>query len=261
MQILRTLTECCTPGNVLALGMESADMTVISSNNLNATPDQVMRAVRMINEIGAERGSNGMPKLLPGLNFISGLDGETSKTYSENIDFLKKLLSEGLMVRRINIRQVLPVRRNFDVKVDHNKFKKYKQQIRENIDAPMLKMIVPTGTILKNVYLEMIDGGITFGRQIGTYPLLIGVPYRTETDRFCDIIVTDHGFRSITGIEYPFPINKASMAAISSLPGIGKKRASRIMLARPIKNKDELVATIDDARIAERLMDLVTFRT
>jgi radical SAM superfamily enzyme with C-terminal helix-hairpin-helix motif len=257
--ILRTLTECCTSGNVLALGMESADANVITANNLNSTPEQIIRAVRMINEIGGERGDNGMPKLLPGLNLISGLDGETQGTYTKNIDLLRMLLNEGLMLRRINIRQVLPVRRDFDTKVDHNRFKRYKQEIRENIDAPMLKRIAPAGTILRNVYLEIIDGGITFGRQIGTYPLLVGIPYRTDINRSCDVIVTDHGFRSVTGIEYPFPINKANMAAISSLPGIGKKRAARIVLARPIKNENDLITAIGDASVAERLLNMIAF--
>ena len=163
------------------------------------------------------------------------------------------------MVRRINIRQVLPVRRDFGTKIDHNEFKRYKQAVRERIDAPMLKRIAPAGTVLRNVYLEIVDNGITFGRQIGTYPLLIGIPYKTEVNRFCDIIVTDHGFRSITGIEYPFPINKASMSAISSLPGIGKKRAAKIMVSRPFGCKDDLIAAMDDASVAERLADLVTF--
>ncbi|MDR0334422.1 MAG: radical SAM protein [Methanomassiliicoccaceae archaeon] len=258
-EILRTLAECCTSGNVLALGMESADENVIKMNNLNATPGQVMRAVRMINDIGSERGGNGMPKLLPGLNLISGLDGETPGTYAKNAEFLRTLFGEGLMVRRINIRQVLPVRREFETKVDHNRFKKYKQGIRENIDSPMLKRIVPVGTVLRNVYLELIDGGLTFGRQIGTYPLLIGIPYRTDIDRFCDIVVTDHGFRSITGIEYPFPINTAGMAAISSLPGIGKKRAAKIILARPIPDMEGLAAAVGDAAAAERLAGIVTF--
>ncbi|MCL2607745.1 MAG: radical SAM protein [Methanomassiliicoccaceae archaeon] len=257
--ILETLAYCCTSGNVLALGMESADLAVIDANNLNSTPDQVSDAVRAINRIGSERGENGMPKLLPGLNLISGLDGETSRTYDLNINFLKKLYDEDLMIRRINIRQVLPVRREFDKKVDHNKFKRYKQEIRNNIDAPMLERIVPIGTVLKNVYLELVDGGLTFGRQIGTYPLLIGIPYKTETDRFCDIMVTDHGFRSITGIEYPFPINTASMSAISALPGIGKKRVAKIMISRPIKNKEEFAAIMDDVSVADRLDNVVSF--
>jgi radical SAM superfamily enzyme with C-terminal helix-hairpin-helix motif len=257
--IIRTLTECCTSGNILALGMESADINVIKANNLNSTSEQIITAVRMINDIGSERGDNGMPMLLPGLNLISGLDGETSVTNETNVDLLKKLLDEGLMVRRINIRQVLGVRKEFCTKIDHNRFKRYKQEIRENIDAPMLRRIVPVGTVLKNVYLEIDDNGITFGRQIGSYPILIGIPYRTGLNRFCDVMVTEHGFRSITGIEYPFPINKASMAAISSLPGIGKKRAAKIMLARPFNNAKGFVAAVDDATVAERLIDMIAF--
>jgi radical SAM superfamily enzyme with C-terminal helix-hairpin-helix motif len=257
--ILRTLTECCTSGNVLALGMESADPNIMKMNNLNSSAEQVMDAIRLINRIGSQRGENGMPKLLPGINLISGLDGETAETYSANVAFLERVLSERLMVRRINIRQVLPVRRKFDTKVDHNKFKKYKQYIRENIDAPMLEMVVPAGTVLKNVYLELVDNGITFGRQIGTYPLLVGLPYKTDVNRFCDVLVTEHGFRSITGLEFPFPINKASMSAISSLPGIGKKRAANIMVARPLRSEDDLMKAIDDESVAARLTDIVTF--
>ncbi|MFA6679400.1 MAG: helix-hairpin-helix domain-containing protein [Candidatus Methanomethylophilaceae archaeon] len=258
-KILRTLVDCCTPGNVLALGMESADINVINSNNLNSMPDQVLTAVRLINKVGSERGSNGMPKLLPGLNFIAGLDGETEDTYRLNRAFLQRLVDEGLMLRRINIRQVLPIRREFNVRVNPNLFKKYKQDIRENIDAVMLERIAPRGTVLKDVFMELRDGGITFGRQIGTYPLLVGVPYPLEVGKVFDLIVTDWGFRSITGIEHPFRINEASMAAIASLPGIGKKRSANIVRYRPYTNFDEFSKIMDDADVLEGLRTLISF--
>jgi radical SAM superfamily enzyme with C-terminal helix-hairpin-helix motif len=72
-------------------------------------------------------------------------------------------------------------------------------------------------------------------------------------------MVTDHGFRSVTGMEYPFPINRASMAAISSLPGIGKKRAAGIMVSRPVRCRDDLVKAVGDASVADRLVDMITF--
>jgi radical SAM superfamily enzyme with C-terminal helix-hairpin-helix motif len=239
--------------------MESADINVINSNNLNSMPDQVLTAVRLINKVGSERGSNGMPKLLPGLNFIAGLDGETEDTYRLNRAFLQRLVDEGLMLRRINIRQVLPIRREFNVRVNPNLFKKYKQDIRENIDAVMLERIAPRGTVLKDVFMELRDGGITFGRQIGTYPLLVGVPYPLEVGKVFDLIVTDWGFRSITGIEHPFRINEASMAAIASLPGIGKKRSANIVRYRPYTNFDEFSKIMDDADVLEGLRTLISF--
>ena len=136
--ILEIIADNCTDGNVLALGMESADPFVITENNLNSTPEQILDAVRMINEVGCERGPRGMPKLLPGINIICGLDGETSKTYQMDMDILRRMKDEGLLIRRINIRQVLPVRREFDVKVDQRRFKKFKEDVREDIDRSML---------------------------------------------------------------------------------------------------------------------------
>ncbi len=252
-EILKIITECCTPGNVLALGMESADINVIRENNLNSTPEMVLDAVRMINGIGGDRGKNGMPNLLPGLNLIAGLDGETATTYNQNKEFLSKLLDEGLMVRRINIRQVLPIRKEFNVKVNPNRFKKFKEEVRETIDHEMLKRIVPEGTVLKDVYMEIHDGNITFGRQLGSYPLLVGVPYRLELGKTYDIFITDWGMRSITGYEYGFDINNEPMTSVASLPGIGKKRAAKIVMERPFSEFDELSKVIDDAHVSKNL--------
>lgn len=211
-EILSIIANCCTDGNVLALGMESADPEVILKNNLNSTPDQVMDAIKIINNIGSKRGPNGMPKLLPGINIIYGLDGETASTYKINMDFLNKVLECGLMIRRINIRQVLPVRRQFKNRIDKKMFRKFKEDVRKNIDHKMLERIVPYGTILRNVYLELNNGNITFGRQIGSYPLIVGIPYKTRIERFQDIFVIGYGFRSITGITYPFNINNMPMS-------------------------------------------------
>ncbi len=256
-EILRILADNCTDGNVLALGMESADPFVITENNLNSTSEQVMDAVRLINKVGSDRGERGMPKLLPGINIICGLDGETKDTYRMDMEILERIRDEGLMVRRINIRQVLPVRRPFDVKVDQRRFKKFKEDIRENIDRAMLERIVPYGTILKDVYMELNDGNTTFGRQIGSYPLLVGIPYKVDTDEFHDVFITDWGFRSITGITYPFDINHMPMSSLAGLPGIGKKRASKLVMERPFKSLEELEEVIEDPSVVEKLKDII----
>ena len=257
-RILNILAEKCTPGNVLALGMESADPRVIRENNLNSTPEDVLNAVRMINRIGAVRGDNGMPRLLPGLNIIAGLDGETSATYDMDMDILRRIMDEGLMVRRINIRQVLPVRRGFDVRIDQRRFRRFKEDVRDEIDHGMLCRLVPEGTVLRNVYMELRDGNLTFGRQIGSYPLLVGVPYPLGTESFRDIIITGWGQRSVTGIEYPFPIATASLAALAALPGVGKKRAARLANARP-SSPAELRSVIEDDVVAEALSSYCKF--
>ncbi len=258
-QVLDTLANCCTDGNVLALGMETADPRVVVENNLNSSSEQVLDAVRMINRIGGGRGPNGLPRLLPGINIICGLDGETAETYRMDMELLRAVRDEGLMVRRINIRQVLPIRREFDVRVDQRRFKRFKEEVRSDIDRVMLERVAPYGTVLRNVYMEMHDGNTTFGRQIGSYPLLVGIPYKVDLDTFQDVFVTDWGFRSITGVTYPFDINSQPMTALAALPGIGKKRASKIVMERPLSGLDDLLRIVEDPNVVDGLRDLVVF--
>ena len=96
-----------TAGDIAAFGIESADPAVVEANNLKGSADAVFRAVEIVNEVGAVR-NKGIPELLPGLNFISGLAGETEQTFAENKAFLKRIFDAGLLVRRVNIRQLMP---------------------------------------------------------------------------------------------------------------------------------------------------------
>ncbi|MDG6244047.1 MAG: radical SAM protein [Methanolobus sp.] len=246
-QILRTIVKYHTPGDVAALGMESADPKVIKSNCLKAMPDEVFEAIRIINEVGGARGNNGMPELLPGINLVHGLMGESKKTFELNHDFLKRVIDSGLLLRRINIRQVMafpgtPMYGHDELVRKHkNMFLKYKEIIRKDIDLPMLQKIIPAGTILRDVMCEVSDVKMCFGRQMGSYPLLVGIPGNIPTGRFIDVTVTRHGHRSITGIPYPLKINTAPLTLIQELPGIGKKQARLIQNKIPFSSHDDFI--------------------
>ncbi|MDD1770054.1 MAG: radical SAM protein, partial [Methanomassiliicoccales archaeon] len=80
-EITKAIAENCTSGNVLAFGLESADPKVAKMNNLNSTSEQTLEAIRIVNEIGSRRGATGLPLVLPGINFVCGLDGESKETY------------------------------------------------------------------------------------------------------------------------------------------------------------------------------------
>ncbi len=256
--ILQTIVEYTTPGNVLAFGLESADERVIEENNLNSGPSEVKKAVRLMNKVGRERGSNGMPKLLPGINFLGGLKGETKETYHKNLQFLKELVAEDLLLRRINIRQVLSHTEDFELRYKR-KFKRFKEKVRKEIDRPLLKKMLPEATLLKDVYMEKMDGKTTFGRQIGTYPLLVGVNYPLELHSYYDIKVTDHGYRSITGVHSPLHIEDIAFKELKEVPGIGKKRAASIFRERP-KSISELEELIDDGEALERILNFLDLK-
>ena len=219
--------------------METADPAVIVANNLKAQPDDVFRAIEIVNEEGAGRRDN-VPELLPGLNFVCGLAGETKATYDLNEQFLKRVLDAGLMVRRVNIRQVMPfegTRAYTDNTLGENeqRFRAFKEFVRDKIDLPMLQRVFPVGTVLRDVRIE-IPGDLSFGRQMGSYPILVGIPLRLPARPVLDVVVVDWGSRSITALPVPVEINTLPISALRWLPGIGKKRVAAIIPKRPFKD-------------------------
>jgi radical SAM superfamily enzyme with C-terminal helix-hairpin-helix motif len=265
---IRIIAEHNTPGDTAAFGLESADPLVQDENNLNVTADECFEAVRIVNEEAgwrpgeqadcdgrvtgpstAEDAPNRLPKLLPGINLVHGLKGERRETFAHNKRFLQRVYDEGYMLRRINIRQVMAFEgtdmadTGAEIAKDHKQlFKQYKEEVREEIDNPMLERVAPRGTVLPDVTLEYHRDGKTFGRQLGTYPLLVAIPGERALGRTIDVALTDHGYRSVTGIPYPLDLNAASMDELQAIPGIGRSTAGDIVVNRPhdsVRDVDE----------------------
>jgi len=239
-EALRAIVEGHTSGDVAAFGMETADPAVVAANNLKATPGQVLQAIRVVNEEGGMR-REGLPGLLPGLNFVMGLAGETPETFSLNERFLAGILSEGLLVRRVNIRKLMafPGTRAYDENTlgRHDRhFRRFKETVRKEFDHPMIARILPLGTILRRVIVEA-TGRVSFGRQMGSYPVLVGIPLQVPERTVLDTIVVDWGMRSVTALPYPIEVNRLPVQALAWLPGIGKKKAGGIALARPFGDR------------------------
>jgi len=266
--MLKSIVRHHTSGDVAAFGMESADHHVIKLNSLKAEPDEVKEAIRIVNRIGDARGASGLPELLPGLNFVHGLLGETKKTFQLNFEFLESLLSEGLLVRRINLRQVMPFEGTCMGDVGDriaNKhrgvFRAYKEKIREHIDLEMLRRVTPVGTVLRDVRMELLrEGNLTFGRQIASYPLLVGVPADLPSGTAVDVKVVAHGYRSITAVPYPLDINHASLKTMESLPRVGKSRAAKLTAARPYSGPSDVVRAMDDPEVARDLLEYFIYK-
>ncbi len=204
--ITKAIVKYCTSGNVAAFGVESFDPDVVRANTLNTRPEVAYEAVRIINRFGAERGMDGLPRFLPGINIIFGLRAETKKTHEENMKWLRRIYDEGLMLRRINIRQVavfegtsLCTEGGATIRKNKKHYWKWRNDIRQSIDWPMLKRIVPVGTVLKGCYTEIYDGKTTFCRQFGTYPLIVGVKERLPLKQFFNLRITGHMLRSVVG--------------------------------------------------------------
>ena len=227
------------------------------------------------------RGERGLPKLLPGLNFIAGLNGETEATYGMNMALLRDIRSEGLLLRRINIRQVEG--EGFQ-EVPSEAFTSFKTACRDEIDKPLLEELLPLGQIIHDVHWESHDGrtrlpvhetelhrapevhgkaGITFGRQIGAYPILVGVEYKIPLETQSSVMITGHGARSITGVEVGLDPLTVSEKQLEAIPGIGKKsawalvgeRAKRLSRGHPFSVESWLESA--DITLTEELRNIL----
>jgi radical SAM superfamily enzyme with C-terminal helix-hairpin-helix motif len=160
---------------------------------------------------------------------------------------MKEVLSRGLLVRRINVRQVIPFPDTAMGKVGNKLIKKnkrifatYKEKMRNEVDLQMLRSVVPIGTVLRRVRTETHEGNLTHARQVGTYPLLVTIPDNVQLNLWFDATVVAHGYRSVTGIPYPLKLNSATPRLLRALPKISEKEVLSVMRRRPIRDLNEL---------------------
>lgn len=211
IQALKVIVEYHTPGDVAALGVESFDPRVIKANNLKTLPDETIKSVEIINRIGGLRGWNGLPHLLPGINLLYGLPGESRETYRVNYEYLKMILNKGLMIRRINIRKV-SVLENTPLWLHKNTVKHllskhsrlysyYRLKIMDEIDRPMMKRILPPGTLHRYLYVEKHVRGYSIARFPGSYPITVKIPVKLPLRRIIDARIKSVSAKSVIG--YP----------------------------------------------------------
>jgi len=74
----------------------------------------------------------------------------------------------------------------------------------------------------------------------------VAIPGERELGQIVDVAVTDHGYRSVSGVPYPLDINGASMDELTAIPGVGRQTAGNIVVDRPYGSVSEAgVESID----------------
>jgi radical SAM superfamily enzyme with C-terminal helix-hairpin-helix motif len=210
-RIARLVAEFCTEGNCAPMGIESFDPVVIERNHLTCTPDVLLRAVSNINEAGARVGPLGTPVLLPGLNLVYGLPGETHRTHFENLRGLVRILDDGFFCHRTNVRQAhaypgTPLageavnRAASGAPPSAEHFDTWKADISAIYDQPMKQRVYPVGRTLAGLHAFFVTTMGTWHRRLGSYPLQV---VERETARPlgdpADLAVTEHAPRHVFG--------------------------------------------------------------
>ena len=206
-EIAKLVSEYCTEGNCAPMGIETFDPSLVRLNHLTCTPDILMRALAHIEEYGVPVGPLGQRKLLAGLNLVYGLPGETRRTHFENMKWLVKILEDGHLCHRTNVRQVrvyqgtalerlpLPVNATFD-----EDFRSWKRDIEEVYDRPMKERVFPKGQVLGGLHAFLVNQKGTWFRRLGSYPIMVIDPTQ-QFPRYeqHDLVVTEHAGRYIYG--------------------------------------------------------------
>ena len=265
IETAKAIMKYHTPGDVAAFGVESTDPEVIRRNNLKADVEEVIEAVRVLNDVGGIREPWGLPHLLPGINLLYGLPGESKKTLDHNMDFLKQILSENLVVRRINVRQVIglsgtSLEQGTGTGIKRNQFFKHREEIRDIIDIEMIQRVAPHGTVIRSVFVDGTVGNSLLLRPLGTYPLLCHMPGGSGDLIPRDVFVVDHGPRSLTVLPFPFKPSQATLAQWRVLPGVGSKRATRVKATREL-NSIKAVSKALDMELPEWLSRTMDFES
>jgi len=252
-RILEGIVATITPGDTLALGVESFDPHVIAANNLKVSGDEALTAIEIINRIGGGR-MNSIPVLLPGVNLLHGLPGESAGTFEENYRWLRKIRDRGLLVKRINMRQVLPFPGTplYNIKATvpraaTHRFIYYRDKIRSEIEHYMLQRIYPVGTIIRENQILDMRAGYSYGKQIASYSITVKFPLHLPVKSFHDAVVIGHRERSLLALPNPIPLNSLPQKAIELIPGVGKKRGADFVLGRPFKEMKDALKILDGA--------------
>lgn len=203
-KITEIIAKYTTDGNITPFGIESFDPIVREKCNLNGSITDIHESISIINEYGKIRGKTGLPKLLPGINIIYGLDGQSESTLKHNIKNFDKILKSGNWVRRVFIRKLTsPFGEQFDNYDQENlrEFKYWNETMEKKFIIPMLKTVFPIGLEINELRMEMYKDGNSILRQMGTCPVRVVVPNKELVlDKFYKIKVVGYlGNRTIIG--------------------------------------------------------------
>jgi len=206
-RIAHVVARYCTEGNCAPMGIESFDPAVIAANALTCTPQVLLRAIANVNEAGASNGPAGFPLLLPGLNLVYGLPGETRHSHDENLRWLRQILDGGYLCHRVNVRpaQAHPGTPLASVHgpvepLSSSSFESWKADVSLEFDQPMKQRVYPAGRKLSALHSFFVTSRGTWHRRLGSYSIQV---VERETARplyqTTDMTVVGHAPRYLYG--------------------------------------------------------------
>ncbi|MFT4313167.1 MAG: hypothetical protein ACMXYA_02065, partial [Candidatus Woesearchaeota archaeon] len=89
--------------------------------------------------------------------------------------------------------------KNKFIKKNRKRYFSWRKDIREGIEGVLMPRMFPKGLVIKDCLAETHKQGVTYFRQLGTYPIIIGVKGKFPLKVFHDIKIKDYMLRSLVG--------------------------------------------------------------
>jgi radical SAM superfamily enzyme with C-terminal helix-hairpin-helix motif len=103
----------------------------------------------------------------------------------------------------------------------------------------MLEKIYPAGTVLREIRIEEVRDGYSYGRQIASYAITARIPLELKQKVFYDVMVSGHRERSVIALPLPIAPNTLPRSALKTIPGVGVKGAENLILNRPFGGSED----------------------
>jgi radical SAM superfamily enzyme with C-terminal helix-hairpin-helix motif len=240
-RILKTVLSQCTDGNFTNVKAFSFDDQVQLMNNISSTTEQTVEVVRNLAEAGSEIGPDGLPRLLPVIELVYGLAGETQETLDVNLEAMRDLASEGL-VRGVVARELVPVPGTTIAKRDdleeQEGLQNHLESLENEINRPLNGKLAPPGQLVRDVYTYRTVEDSTAAIKVGVNApgfLIYGSP---KLNALQDVRVTGANEGNLEALTQPLIPKTVSRDVLRLIPEMSEERIDDFMRVRPENELD-----------------------
>lgn len=240
-KILKLIRKHCSDGNFPNLRVITFDDEVALQNNAPANLEQSRLAVEMIAEEGSERGSGGLPTMLPAIEIVYGLAGEREETLEINMTNLREMAGAG-KIRGVVARNLVPVpgtpisKRDDLVQLDG--LNRHLESLRDKVNLAAERCLTEPGRLIRDVYPYRAVDGSALARKVGVNAVELKVHGISEINVLQDVRITSVGNGELVAVAQPLIPKTVSRDILRLVPEMTEERIDVFMRSRPERAED-----------------------
>ncbi len=260
-KITKTVVEHCSDGNFPNLRAITFDEEVQLVNNVACSTQDFNEVVDMMSSAGRVTGPNGLPTLLPAVELVYGLAGESQETIEINEERIRELASQKL-IRGAVARRLVPIPGTTIAKRDDleelEDLDQHLEVLRNDINAPLKSGLASPGQLLKDIYaMRSLDTAVQ-ATKVGINSPSLLVHGAAKVGQLQDVRVTEPNNGRLEALSHPLTPKTVSRDLLRMIPGMSEEDINAFMQMRP-ENEAEFQEIFEDPSIGRRAASYFEF--